>query len=188
MALKEDIMSMPLDDPRRQKARDDKLWKWEFSWATQHGVDKMRCPCAKCEGRGKLVLLGTIRNHLVLNERHPLFRVRKGLGPTNHFDEEWVEASRATINPMQTKVEVEVVDEAMNVNRLLDDLFQMPQEKHEGERVASLSSNHNVEGMEVVNMVQNAIKIMEELTALHESMPDQHNHDRDMGVWTMTWD
>jgi hypothetical protein len=64
----------------------------------------------------------------------------------------------------------------------------MPQEKHEGERVASLSSNHNVEGMEVVNMVQNAIKIMEELTALHESMPDQHNHDRDMGVWTMTWD
>jgi hypothetical protein len=149
MALREDIMSMPLDDPRRQKTMDDKLWKREFTWATQHGVDKMRCPCAKCEGTGKLVLLGTIRNHLVLNERHPLFRVWKGPGPTNHYDEEWVEASMVAVKPIQTKLEVEVVDEAVNVNQLLDDLFQMPEEEHEGERVASLSSDHNVEGMEV---------------------------------------
>jgi len=91
-------MSMPLADLRRQKARDDKLWKQEFTWATQHGVDKMRCPCAKCEGRGRLVLLRTIRNHLVLNGRHPLFRVWKGLGQTDHSDEECVEASRAAIN------------------------------------------------------------------------------------------
>jgi hypothetical protein len=94
MALKEDIMSMPLDDPRRQKTRDDKLWKRKFTWATQHGVDKMRCPCAKCEGKGRLVLLMIVRNHLVLNGRHPIFRVWKGPGPTDHFDEEWVEASR----------------------------------------------------------------------------------------------
>jgi hypothetical protein len=102
LALREDIMSMPSDDPRRQQARDDKFWKLEFTWATQHGVDKMWCPCAKCEGRGKLVLLGTVRNHLVLNKRHPLFRVWKGLGSTDHFDEEWVEANKATVNPMQT--------------------------------------------------------------------------------------
>ena len=86
--LREDIMSMPLADPRRQKARDDKLWKREFTWATQHGVDKMRCPCAKCEGRGRLVLLRTVRDHLVLNGRHPLFRVWKGPGQTDHSDEE----------------------------------------------------------------------------------------------------
>jgi hypothetical protein len=116
MALREDIMSMLLDDPRRQKARDDKLWKPEFTWATQHGVDKMGCPCAKCEGKGRLVLLRTIRNHLVLNERHPLFRVWKGPSPIDHSDEEWVEASKAVVNPMQTEVEVEVVDEAVNVN------------------------------------------------------------------------
>jgi hypothetical protein len=75
MALREDVMPMPLDDPRNQKAKDDKLWKQELSWARHHGLDKMRCPCAKCEGNGKLVLLETIENHLVLNERHPLFRV-----------------------------------------------------------------------------------------------------------------
>ncbi len=124
---------------------------------------------AKCEGRGRLVLLGTIRNHLVLNERHPLFKMWQGLGLTDHSNEEWVEASRATVNPMQT--EVEVVDEAVNVNQLLDDLLQMPEKKHEGERVASLFSDHNVEGMEVAGMVQNAIKIMEKLATLHESMP-----------------
>ncbi len=38
------------------------------------------------------------------------------------------------------------MDEVVNVNQLLDDLFQMPEEEHEGERVANLSSNHNVEG------------------------------------------
>jgi hypothetical protein len=75
-------------------------------------------------------------------------------------------------------VEVEVVDEVVNVNQLLDDLFQMPKEEHEGDRVASLSLDHIVEGMEVASMVQNAIKIMEELVALPKSMPDQNNHDR----------
>jgi len=135
-----------LDDLIRQKARDDKLWKREFTWATQHGVDKMQCPCAKCEGTGRMVLLRTVRNHLILNGRHPLFRVWKGPGPTDHSDEEWVEASKAVVNPMGTEVGVQVVDEVVNVNQLLDDLFQMPEEEHEGERVANLSLNHNVEG------------------------------------------
>ncbi len=88
----------------------------------------MRCPCTKCEGRGRLVLFRIVRNHLVLNGRHPLFRVWKGLDPTDHSDEEWVEASRAVVNPMQIEVEVQVVDEAVNVNKLLDDLFQMLEE------------------------------------------------------------
>jgi hypothetical protein len=57
----------------------------------------------------------------------------------------------------------------------------MPEEEHEGEMVVNLSSDHNVEGMEVTCMVQNVIKIMEKLTALPESMPDQNNHDR--GQW-----
>jgi len=35
-------MSMPLDDPRRQKTRDDKLWKQEFTWAT-HNMGWTRC-------------------------------------------------------------------------------------------------------------------------------------------------
>jgi hypothetical protein len=75
-------------------------------------------------------------------------------------------------------VEVEVMNKVVNVNQLLDDLFQTPKEEPEGERVASLSLDHNVEGMEVVGMVQNDIKIMEELATLLESMPHQHNHGR----------
>jgi len=181
-------MLTPLDDPRRQKTRDDKLWKREFTWATQHGVDMMRCPCTKCEGMDKMVILRTVRNHLILNGRHPLFRVWKGPRPTDHSDEEWVEATRAAVNLMGTEVEVQVVDEAVIVNQLLDDLFQMPEQEHEGERVANLSLDHNVQGMEVTGMVQNAIKIMEELAALPESMPDQKTMIGDRGVWTMTWD
>jgi hypothetical protein len=35
----------------------------------------------------------------------------------------------------------------MNVNQHLDDLFQMPKEEHEGDPIARLSLDHNVEGM-----------------------------------------
>jgi len=45
------------------------------------------------------------------------------------------------------------MDKVVNVNKLLDDLFQMLKEEHEGERVASLFSDHNVEGMEVAGIV-----------------------------------
>ncbi len=54
---------------------------------------------------------------------------------------------------MQIGVEVEVVDEVVNVNQFLDDIFQMLEEEHEGERVTSLSLDHNVEGMRVMGMV-----------------------------------
>jgi hypothetical protein len=105
------------------------------------------------------------------------------IGPSliDHSNEEWVEAIKAVVNPMQIEVELEVVDEDVNVNQLLDDLFQMPEEEHEGERVASLFLDHNVEGMEVIGMVQNAIKIMEELVTLCESMLGQNNHDKGHG-------
>jgi hypothetical protein len=36
-----------------------------------------------------------------------------------------------------------------------------------------------VVNVNVTGMVQNAIKIMEELATLPESMPDQNNHDRE---------
>jgi hypothetical protein len=42
--------------------------------------------------------------------------------------------------------------------------------------------------MEVTGMVQNAIKIMEELAALPEKMLGQNTMIGDRGVWTMTRD
>ncbi len=68
--------------------RDDKMWAREVEWAQHHGMTKMRCPCNRCAGKVKLVLLATVRGHLILNGRHPLFRVWKGPGPLDDSDEE----------------------------------------------------------------------------------------------------
>jgi len=67
-----------LDDPFRLTTRDGKLWVKELSWAQQHGMTKMRCPCNKCVGKGRPILLDTIQRHLILNGRHYLYRVWKG--------------------------------------------------------------------------------------------------------------
>jgi hypothetical protein len=66
----------------------------------------------------KSVLLATVHGHLILNGRHPLFRVWKGPGPLDDSDEEWAAASRiSTQTPMQP------VDEGVHVGQLLEDLF-----------------------------------------------------------------
>jgi hypothetical protein len=49
-----------LDEPFSLTARDDKLWARELSWAQQHGMTKMRCPCNKCTGKGRPILLDTV--------------------------------------------------------------------------------------------------------------------------------
>jgi hypothetical protein len=48
----------------------------------------MHCPCSKCQGRRKL-LVRIVREHLILNEWYPNFRVWRGPGTRNSSDEEW---------------------------------------------------------------------------------------------------
>jgi hypothetical protein len=86
-----------LDDPLRLTARDDKLWARELSWAQQHGMTKMRCPCNKCAGKGRPILLDTIRRYLILNGRHSLYRVWKGPREIDDSDEEWVAATKGSL-------------------------------------------------------------------------------------------
>ncbi len=76
-----------LDDPLKLTTKDDKLWARELSWAQQHGMTKMWCPCNKCVRKGRPVLLDTIRGHLIMNGRHSLYRVWKGPKEINDFDE-----------------------------------------------------------------------------------------------------
>jgi len=83
-----------LDDPLQLTARDDKMWVGEVEWAQHHGMTRMKCPCNRCAGKVKLVLLATVCGHLILNGRHQLFRVWKGPCPLDDFDEEWVAVSR----------------------------------------------------------------------------------------------
>jgi hypothetical protein len=69
-----------LDDPERITNRDNSLWKREVDWAHNHGITTMRCPCAKCVGSGRPLLLTTIKAHLLVNQRSSMFRCGRGQG------------------------------------------------------------------------------------------------------------
>jgi hypothetical protein len=60
----------------------------EVQRLTFFNLQKMHCPCSKCQGHRKL-LVRTVREHLILNGRDPNFRVWMGPGARNSSDEEW---------------------------------------------------------------------------------------------------
>lgn len=60
-----------------------------------HGVNKCGACAKKCEGRGYPILLHAIHEHFIHNGRHPLFRVWKGHGLVDDYNEEWAASTRA---------------------------------------------------------------------------------------------
>ncbi len=56
-----------LDDLERITNRDNSMWKREVDWAHNHGITTMRCPCAKCAGGGRPLLLATVQAHMLVN-------------------------------------------------------------------------------------------------------------------------
>jgi hypothetical protein len=153
-----------LDAPLRLIARGDKLWARELSWAQQHGMTKMRCPCNKCAGKGRAILLDTVRKHFILNGRHYLYRVWKGPGEINDYDEEWVAATKRSLQTAR-----HLVDEGVHMKQLLDDLFPALDAKVGMENV-HLNPNLREDG---IGMVQELCDVMEELAAMLESMIGQ---------------
>jgi len=157
--------SRRLDDLLWLTTRDDKMWAREVEWAQHHGMTRMRCPCNKCVPKVKSVLLATVRGHLILNGRHPLFRVWKSPGPLDDSDEEWATASRiSTQTPMQ------LVDEGVHVGQLLEDLFPSANVEQVGMEGAALNLNSGEDGTGGLGMVHEVCEIMEELSTVPDSM------------------
>ncbi len=157
--------SRRLDDPLRLTARNDKMWAREVEWAQHHGMTRMRCPCNRCVGKVKSILLATVRGHLILNGRHPLFRVWKGPGPFDDFDEKSTAASRiSTQTPMQ------LVDEGVHVGQLLEDLFPSANVEQIGMEEVVLNLNSWEDEVGGLGMVHEVCEIMEELSTMPNSM------------------
>jgi hypothetical protein len=79
---------------------------------------------------------------LILNGKHPLFRVWKGLGPLDDYDEEWAAASRiSTQTPMQP------MDEGVHVGQLLEDLFPSANVEQVGMEEVALNLNLGEDGV-----------------------------------------
>jgi hypothetical protein len=141
------------------------MWAREVEWAQHHGMTKMRCPCNRCVGKVKSVLLATYRGHLILNGRHPLFRVWKGPSPLDDSDEEWVAASR-----FSTQTLMQLVEEGVHVGQLLEDLFPSANVEQVGMEEATLNMNSGEDGVGRLGMVHEVCEIMEELSTVLDSM------------------
>jgi hypothetical protein len=127
-------------------------------------MTKMRCPCNKCIGEERPILLDTVRGHLILNGRHSLYRVCKGLGEINDSDEEWVATSKGS-----SQTGRQLVDEGVHMEELLDDLFLAPNVEV-GMENAHLNPNSKEDG---IGMVQEVCDVMEELATMSKSMTRQ---------------
>lgn len=100
-----------------------------------------------------LCCLAQSKTHLILNGRNPLFRVWKGPGPSNGFDEEWAEETKAP------KVR-QVVDEGVNTRQLLDDIFPPSNNEQAGATIYDLDPNPSIERMVELGMLQDVCEIM----------------------------
>jgi hypothetical protein len=133
-----------LDDPLRLTTSNDKLWARELSWAQQHGMTKIRCPCNKCARKGRPILLDIVRKYFILNGRHFLYRVWKGPWEINDSDEKWV-----TTTKRSSQTRRQLVDEGVHMEQLLDDLFLTPNVEV-GIENAHLNPNSREDGIGMV--------------------------------------
>jgi hypothetical protein len=70
------------------------------------------------------------------------------------------------------------VDEGVNVEQLLDDLFPLPNDEHEGVGVTRMDPNHNGLAMGELGIIQDACGIMVELVEVPMNMPMQNNPNK----------
>ena len=105
-----------LDDPLRQRRRDDRLFRRESMRYRMYRLKNMPCPCTDCNGM-RLLKLYKVRNHLMRSRRSPQFRVWKGPGEYDSSDAEWEAAySRRRMHPER--------DEGMNLRPMIENRFQ----------------------------------------------------------------
>jgi hypothetical protein len=79
-----------LNDVHRQRLRDDRLWTRELQRARLLNLMQLHCLCSQCKGSRRFKL-AIVRQHLIRNGRDPDFRIWRGLGDQESFDEEWEE-------------------------------------------------------------------------------------------------
>ncbi len=63
-------------------------------------------------------MLATVKAHLLVNQRSPMFRVWKGPREPHDSDEEW-----GAVAKIQAHMLAKVMDDGVQVAQMLDDLF-----------------------------------------------------------------
>jgi hypothetical protein len=118
----------PLNDDRRERLRDDRLWVRTVQRANLFNIKRVHCPCCECQGRSKL-LLPKVREHLIRHGRDPTFRVWKGPDMRDSSDEEWQEHMRRSNQRPSQRLDPQVNTRGMVENAFIEE--PLPEEVEE---------------------------------------------------------
>ena len=113
---------LPLSDPRRIKARDDKLWVREKRKAAMYGFPRIHCPCTLHKGTGHCFKWDEVERHLYLHGRSPDCRFWHGPEDPDSSDEEW--ENHYTMQNKPSSSTPEVRDNGVQVREMLKHIFQ----------------------------------------------------------------
>ena len=112
-------MRLPISNKRRQKLRDDRLWKREEQRAALYNLKRIHCPCSKCKGRVQCSL-AKVKDHLIQHGREPTYRLWRGPGDRDSSDEEWKQEFKTPSLPRE-KVQLDI---GVDVRSMVQDAFQ----------------------------------------------------------------
>ena len=80
---------LPITDPRRIRARDNKLWVRDKRRASLYNFSKIPCPCSLHKGTGNSLKIEEVERHLLRHGRSRYCRTWRGPDDPDSSDEEW---------------------------------------------------------------------------------------------------
>ena len=113
---------LPLSDPRRIKARDDKLWIREKKRARLYNFNRIQCPCTLHRGTGLPFRVEEVERHLYKHGRYADCRTWRGPDDPDSSDEEWEADFTNKILPPSSNTEQR--DNDVQVRSMMQDIYQ----------------------------------------------------------------
>ena len=111
-----------VQDPRRIKARDDKLWIRETRKARLYNFTKLQCPCSIHKGIGTAFKLEEIERHLLRHGRSSECRTWRGPDEPDSSDEEWEQEYTNSIQELASRNQQK--DNGVQVRTMMQHIFQ----------------------------------------------------------------
>ena len=113
---------LSITDPRRIKARDDKLWVREKKKAAMYGFPRIHCPCTLHNGTGHCFNLDEVERHLYRHGRSPDCRTWRGPEDPDSSDEEW--ENQFTMQNAQASRRPRERDNGVQIRTMLQHIYQ----------------------------------------------------------------
>ena len=113
---------LPITDPQRVRARDNKLWLRDQRRAALYKFNRIPCPCSTHKGTGRPMGIDEVHKHLIRYGRSSDCRAWRGPDDPDSSDEEWEEDySRRGVQHNDGRQER---DSGLQMRHMMRDIYQ----------------------------------------------------------------